>query len=110
MKICDFVADPRGVFASYVDVTYDASKVFVNGAVTRRAIVSEYVHGSISTPGLLDEVGSAALADPLGLGQFLLFSLPMQATAEGTVDFAACRPRCSRCTIHSYLVRIIPCP
>ncbi len=84
--------DPRGVFASYVDVAYDALKVGVGGPITHGSEYVYYASGAASTPGLLDEVGGFASLNPLGSDPQTLFSVPLHATAAGTVNFAALMP------------------
>lgn len=83
-------ADASGVFASYLDVTYDSSKVAVNGGVTFGASFPSGRSANTSTAGLIDEVGGFAnLGTPPGGGELLLFEIPMIATSGGSVTFAS---------------------
>ncbi|MCY2990998.1 MAG: hypothetical protein NTY19_24445 [Planctomycetota bacterium] len=76
-----------GVFAAYLDVTYDADLV----ATTARSrddvtFVGDYQNGrtgAFSTPGLLDEVGAFGGMAPRGTTERLLWSIPMQARQAG---------------------------
>lgn len=82
---------PKGVFAAYLDVGYDAALVatatdeydgFVYG--------SSYENGQSGqfAPGLIDEAGGfAGLTELLG-GEHLLMAVPFTATAAGVADFA----------------------
>lgn len=82
---------PTGVFAAYVDVTYEQDLVLPadGGDIVYGDHFPNAHAGNTSTPGLIDEVGAVANLDPLGDGEYLLFSVPMVATKEGTVTLAA---------------------
>jgi VCBS repeat-containing protein len=77
-----------GVFAAYMDVTYDPTLVEVTGAITHAPLYQNGRSGSTATAGLVDEVGSFDGLTALGPDEQLLFSIPMQAgTVSGTVNF-----------------------
>jgi len=90
-----FVKDPNatastgGVFAAYLDVTYESTLATVDGSLSFGANFPNVRLGNTATAGLVDEVGATIGGSPLGSGEFLLFSLPFIASAEGTVTFAA---------------------
>jgi len=85
----DLRPQPAGVFAAYVDVTYDADFVAVEeGSTIAYGERFSNVHaGDVSSPGLVDEVGAVAGVETLGGGEFLLFSVRMLPTEEGHVSF-----------------------
>ncbi len=76
-----------GVFAAYMDVNYDSTKVSVNGNITYSPTYSNGKAGNTATAGLIDEVGAFDGLSPLGTDELLLFTLPMQTTAAGSVTF-----------------------
>jgi hypothetical protein len=82
--------DGRGVFAAYLDITYDFSLASVSGPITHGTQYGQGTSGDTSTPGLIDEVGSfrGSLMPP-GPGEILLFQTPFTADAIGTVNFVA---------------------
>lgn len=85
----DRSALPLGVFAAYLDVTWDAALAEVTGAIHYSSSFSNGQSGNASTPGLLDEAGSFAGLNELGAGPYEVFSVPMRATAAGALEFSA---------------------
>jgi hypothetical protein len=87
----DLRANPRGVFAAYVDVEYDASLVSTT-VEDRRGMTFglDYPNGWSGTiqDGRIDEVGAFAGFTPLLGGESLLFSVPFFARESGVIDFA----------------------
>lgn len=83
----DLRPEPRGVFSAYADVYYDASLAAIAGDVVFDPQYPHGHNGDTAQPGLLDEVGAHAGTLPLGPGAQLLGSVPMVATAAGTLDF-----------------------
>jgi hypothetical protein len=90
----DLRANPTGVFAAYVDVTYDASKVAVDGAITHSTLYRNGRDGDTSVAGLIDDAGGIfAIQDCTSFpctgdgDEELLFSIPLVAIASGTVIF-----------------------
>jgi hypothetical protein len=87
----DLRPGPTGVFAAYADVTYDPTKVAVNGDITHGALYPIVVDGDTSTPGLIDDAGGVFNCTSFpcfGDGdEELLFSVPFVATAAGTLTF-----------------------
>jgi cyclophilin family peptidyl-prolyl cis-trans isomerase len=80
-----------GVFAAYLDVNYDSAFVSVNGE-DRDDIVygDEYQNGksgSLTTPGLMDEVGAFGPTSSLDGTERLLLMVSMTADEEGVVQF-----------------------
>ncbi len=55
---------PGGVYAAYVDVTFDPSVVSVDGPITHGPQYANFPSGDTSTPGSLDEVGSFFTCPP----------------------------------------------
>jgi len=80
-----------GVFAAYADVSYDPSKVALNGDITHGALYPNGPGGDTSVPGLIDDAGgffNCTTFPCFGDGdQELLFSVPFVATAAGSVTF-----------------------
>ncbi len=77
-----------GVFSGYFDVEWDSALAEVVGSITYGQRYPNVQSGDFSTPGLLDEVGatSGSIA-PLGPGEFLLFSVEMEAVGSGQINF-----------------------
>jgi len=90
-----FVTDLRtappqpGVFGAYTDVTFNSARATVNGAIIHAVDYTTSPAGSTVTAGLIDEVGGSDGLTPLGPTERLLFTVPMQATGVGTVNFVA---------------------
>ena len=97
--IRDTVPNNRGVYQAYVDVTFDNALVTTAGPFSFGNAYQERDSGSLATPGLVDEGGGTQtgfgfeppFVGPLGPSEFLVFSLPFQAAAPGTVTFASDR-------------------
>jgi cyclophilin family peptidyl-prolyl cis-trans isomerase len=81
--------DLRGVFAVYVDINYPSSLAQVTGDIEYGSSFPNGQFGATTTAGLVDDAGATAGTDPLGLGEFLLMSIPMIASDAGTADFAS---------------------
>ncbi len=80
---------PGGVFAAYLDIEYDAGLASVSGAIQYGDSYENGRSGTTSVPGLIDEAGAFDGFTELGVGEFLLVSVPMQAVTEGTLAFAS---------------------
>lgn len=81
--------DTFGVFAAYMDVTNPSSLLSVAGPIT---YVNPYINGQTgdtSIAGLVNEIGAFDGLFPLGHDEFLLFTLPFRADAEGVADFVS---------------------
>ncbi len=85
----DIRDEALGVFAAYVDATYDVARVQLNGTITYGSSFPNVRLGSTTTAGLIDEAGATAGADPLGAGEFLLLSIPLLAQSAGQAVFGA---------------------
>lgn len=81
----DIRSVPRGVFAGYVDVTYNSSVASVSGPIVYSSVFSNGRSGSTTSPGLIDEVG-AFTQQTLGAGEKLLFTIPFVANADGLLN------------------------
>jgi len=80
--------DRRGVAAAYLDVLYDLRFVSVAGSIVYGPNYGNVPGGSLAFPGLIDEAGAFQTGnDPLGNGEFLLFTVPMSANATGKTVF-----------------------
>ncbi len=85
----DLRSSPKGVFAAYVDVTYDPDLVSV--ADTTLIYGEEYGNGksgATTQAGLIDEGGAFAGFTQLGGAEYLVFSVRMKADDAGQVQFA----------------------
>jgi VCBS repeat-containing protein len=80
--------DAKGVFAVYQDITFDGTKATVTGPIVYTETYSGGKSGNTDTPGLIDEVGSFAGLTELGPNVREVLSIPMRATAAGTLTFA----------------------
>ena len=88
-----FVKDLRptnanGVFAAYLDATYNSTLAAVNGSILHAAPYTNGTSGT-STPGLIDEVGGFDGFSTLGPTERLLFTVPLLASSTGIVTFAS---------------------
>jgi len=89
VRVEDLRDDPRGVFAAYLDVEYDPAFVSLDGELQFGDIYVNDMSGDASSPGLIDEAGAFSDSiEPLGGGEFILFTLPFTATAAGEVVFS----------------------
>ncbi len=87
-------ASPAGVYAAYLDVTYDDDLLAVLASDNARGFDIEYGtafenghKGSADTPGLIDEVGAFQTGfAPLGPGEHLLFWVRFTAGDVALVD------------------------
>ena len=89
-----YVADvrpvPTGVFAGYLDVSYDPQLVSLASGPHFTQVYPNVLSGDTSTPGLIDEVGGAAGSiSPLGAAEQLLFHVTLTATAAGSSTLRA---------------------
>ncbi len=81
--------DPHGVFAAYLDVTWDPALAVATGPIQYTATYAS-AHGATSAGlGLIDEAGGIAGLSELGGGVFEVFSVPMRALAPGLLTFNA---------------------
>ena len=85
-SVQDISTPPEGVFAAYVDVNFAADLATATGPISWGPDYPNLRNGSIQ-PGLLDEIGATASSEILGSAPRLLFSVPMQSTASGTIEF-----------------------
>src|SRR5262249_29831 len=90
----DLRTPARGVFSGFLDVLWDSNKALVTASDLTNALTfgADYQGsktGNASTPGLIDEGGAFAGFTELGGGAKELFSVPMRATAAGTLIFSA---------------------
>lgn len=81
--------EAQGVFAAYLDVTYDDQLASVTAAPAFGTTYANGRSGDISTDGLIDEVGAFAGGTPLLSDEYLLFTVNMRADAEGTLTFGS---------------------
>jgi cyclophilin family peptidyl-prolyl cis-trans isomerase len=86
--IQDLRTEPRGLFAAYTDVLFDANLATAVGPITYGASYPNVQTGSLQA-GLLDEVGATSNINELGGSQFLLFSVLVRADRGGELNFLA---------------------
>jgi hypothetical protein len=85
----DLRTDGDGVFATFLDIEYPSQFASVTGSATHYTPYTNFKSGTTTTAGLMDEIGSMAGLSTLGSSEYLVFSVPMQATAEGTILFTS---------------------
>src|SRR5262249_16694042 len=78
---------PHGVFAAYMDITWDSNLAAVAGPIQYAQKYSDGKSGNTSQPGLIDEVGAFSGTAELGGERVEVFSVLMQATASGSLSF-----------------------
>lgn len=85
--------EKAGVFAGYLDVTYNDSLASIAGDVVHSDLYSNGTSADLSTSGLMNDIGgfsSAAdeglLPTPPGVEEQILFTVPMSATAPGMLE------------------------
>lgn len=89
VRVEDLRDDPRGVFAAYLDVEYDPALVSLDGELQFGDIYVNDISGDTSRPGLIDEAGAfSGSIEPLGGGEFTVFTARFTATAAGEVVFS----------------------
>jgi hypothetical protein len=86
--------EKAGVFAGYLDISYDPQLASVAGDIEHAPLYRNVVNGDLSVPGLLDNIGGVSSSgasgyglDPIGPDEQLLFTLPMRADSEGELLF-----------------------
>ncbi|HEY2411242.1 MAG TPA: tandem-95 repeat protein [Pirellulaceae bacterium] len=85
----DVRSGAQGVFAAYLDVNYDSTKATVTGPLTYSSTYSNEQTGTTTTAGLIDEGGAfAGNTSPLGPTKREVFSVPLRASASGTLTFS----------------------
>ncbi len=88
-----FVQDLRpmgtGVFAAYLDVEFPSAAFTALGPIAFGAEYQNGQSGSLTTPGLIDEVGAFDGLERLGTDEYMLFTVPMQAEEVGSFTFVA---------------------
>ncbi|MFC1757653.1 hypothetical protein ACFL2H_02660 [Planctomycetota bacterium] len=90
-----FVSDENsGVFAGYLDVSYDGTLASVAGPIRHSEVYQNGKSGDTSTVGLLDNVGGFSSSgdvgfglDPIGLSEQFLFRVPIRADGVGEISF-----------------------
>ena len=81
---------PFGIQQAYFDMTYDASLVSANGAISHGMKYTTREFGDASVPGVVDAAGGFSTGLPLpAANSFLLFTLPLTADMVGTLTFTA---------------------
>lgn len=88
IRVQDKRTTPEGVFAAYLDTVYDSTKVSAVGPIVFGDSFSNARTGSLTTAGVVDEVGGAAGTTGLGSGVFNVYTLRFKANALGTASFA----------------------
>ena len=77
-----------GVFSSYLDVLYDSSIASVAGGFNYGGVYTGLQQGDTSIPGIIDAAGAfSSSLSPTGQGERLLWNLPFEVIASGTLTF-----------------------
>ena len=79
--------EEAGVFAGYLDISYDPQLASVAGDIEHAPLYSNGKNGDLSVPGLLDNIGGFDGLHHIGPDEQLLFTLPMRADSEGELLF-----------------------
>jgi hypothetical protein len=87
--VTDVRALAHGVFAGFLDITWDPELAVATGAMEYGAAYPNGHSGDTSTPGLIDEAGAVADLVEVGTGALELFRVPMQAVGSGELVFTA---------------------
>jgi len=74
---------PHGVFAAFLDVTWDSAQAVATGPIQYSSTYGNVRGAQVASPGLIDEAGGVAGLAELGGGLFEVFSIPMRVTAAG---------------------------
>ena len=82
----DMRSTPTGLFAAYLDVTFDANRAWP-GPVEFGPTYPNSVSGILDTAGLIDEAGATDGIRPLGGDEYLLFRVSFTATRPGVIQF-----------------------
>jgi len=82
----------EGVFQAYMDIVYNQSVATAQGPLSQTnfdPLYRTFWDGNVSTPGLVNELGSAVtdVFNPLGPSERLQFVLPFHADAGGLATF-----------------------
>jgi len=85
----DLRPNAQGVFAAYLDVTYDSQVASPVGSIRYGDAFPNVREGETSQPDIVDEVGAVGHLDPLGGGEFLLFQTEFAADAVGIAGFVS---------------------
>ena len=80
-------AQDCGVFAGYLDVTFDSQLASVGGSVTYSDDYQNGPSADFTTPGLMDDIGAFSTSvNPIGLDERHLFAVPMKAMSLGSLS------------------------
>jgi VCBS repeat-containing protein len=80
----------EGVFAAFLDVTYNAGLATPSGSIVHSVTYSAGPSGSTGAPGLIDEVGGTDGITPLGDAEFEVFRLEFTAANnDGLLVFSS---------------------
>ncbi|MFO0818971.1 MAG: tandem-95 repeat protein [Pirellulales bacterium] len=86
----DLRSNALGVYAAFLDVTFDSTMATVTGAIDNGSTFTVAKSGTTTTPGLIDEVGgSSASFSGTGDVEALVFRVPMTASRGGNLTFTA---------------------
>jgi hypothetical protein len=83
----DLRSEPEGVFAAFLDATYNTALAGVSGPIVYGGDYPNGQQGDTATPGLIDEAGAFAGITPLGGGERLMWSVVFTANAQGEAVF-----------------------
>ncbi len=82
-----------GVFAGYLDISYDASLASVAGSIAHGPMYANVPSGDLAVPGLMDNIGGVSSSgpdgyglEPIGADEQFVFSVPMLTEAPGQLS------------------------
>ncbi len=88
----DFAGAPEdgGVFAGYLNVSYDDSLISIAGSVEHGPNYQVGTNADLDTVGLLGDVGGfTSMTEPFGASELQLWSLLMNADSQGELSFVS---------------------
>jgi len=85
--VSDQRVEPQGVFAAYLSVDYDDSRVSADGSISFGADFPNFRSGDASTSGLIEEVGAGSTAPLADGSEYMLFRMPFLAETRGEATF-----------------------
>jgi Ca2+-binding RTX toxin-like protein len=89
VTVQDLQSVPHGVFAAYLDVTWEQTKAVATGPIHYSTAYANGNNTLTASPGLLDDAGAFAGTTELGGGPQELFSIPLRVLSAGLLTFTA---------------------
>jgi hypothetical protein len=88
----DLRTNPKGIFAAYLNMQWNGDLAKVTGDLTHHDRFGNGPKGDLSHSGSILEAGGFGGLAPSNGRLFEVFSVPMQATADGDLIFTTSRP------------------